>query len=193
MPQLILKTQLPDTVIQSVIARARAATLIRAIQRGVINVGGKAVLREAEPDTDFGLAQRRWVTGALVVATVANYINARLAVNKVACFYAVYAQDAAPVVSGVRFQQGAGTSLAAIEIESMYTALEPQGFFDPILYDPNDMVTVTVYPRLTKAAPGDALVLGCLICEPPGEVESRPNVDPVPSIEELSSIASRFM
>lgn len=130
--------------------------------------------RPLETNRDLGLNaanQEDWRLPLLTLGTVATWINNNLVSGQSLVIYGFGSEEAMPAVAELRFWQGAQTGLVGrYQIESVYTNLQPSGFFStPIYYNFSERLTVfiEVVPRLTVAA-GNRLQLFGQIVESKG-------------------------
>jgi hypothetical protein len=163
--------------------RAMRENALHALNDRAINVkriGGnqnEIAIRDIIPDTDFALANRWWITGAIVAGAVTTYINAAIAAMRMVVFYGVSVESAAPACSMIYFRSGpAGATTRAIgNLEVLYSKLETDGYLSrAVIYDPQETAFVQVWGRVASA--GERIILRGAIAEPVGESISGPIV-----------------
>lgn len=99
-------------------------------------------------------------------------------INRLLGFYKIVINDPNPVVDQITFRLGpaGGSALGIFDLTSLRAEMENIGFFkEPIIYEPNEGFFVTFWTRLAKAAPGEDISFGALICEVVGQtISPRP-------------------
>ena len=147
----------------------------RAIDRRLAPVEERLIVRQAQNIADFGTALDQWNTAALAVVGTAYSVFQAIAApvlanNKVAVFYRVGIQTAPNPVSLLSFRQGVvgGTTYAQLDLQQLNMGLATEGYFsEPIVYEPNEVLNITVTASIATAAAAQ-VILGCFIIEPMG-------------------------
>ena len=89
--------------------------------------------------------------------------------NQVWVFYGVHVNTIAPPSPVTQLFFNIGTSAirkAAFDLEKLYDQLTQNGYFtEPVVYGPQDIVTVTIRSRIATGA-GAQVVLDTLVLEP---------------------------
>lgn len=159
-------------------AGAVEAGIARALKLGIAATRGELVTREAHPATDFGVpagtgyGNEHYITGAALVNVWTSVFNTlavpTLPVGRVAVFYKIGNNDAAPSCTAVRFRVGAtgATTKASFFTQFMIDLkLTPECYLsEPVVYDPQDILFIEWYPRIAVAV-GEELEFGCFITE----------------------------
>jgi hypothetical protein len=153
------------------------AGIARAVATRAIPSAEEALIRDADPVTDFGMAAGGWLTAALAVVgtqySVMNALTPTLANNRVAVFYGVWL-EAIPVAANLlSFREGAaaGSTYAMFNLEQLTARQQLAGYFsEPVTYDPQRVMNIVVTARVVAAA--QRIGLMCFIIEPRGPVVS---------------------
>ncbi len=142
------------------------------IRGGYVSDASQVTVRDALPATDFTLGTETWVTGAIPATTWTNYVNAALGNARYAAFYGIWNNTANPQIVAVRFSLGVGGSpFQTVHTQKLGAEQVPAGLLaDPVVYSPNDTVTVQVYAR--GAVVTEDLGFYCMIAERLGVVAS---------------------
>lgn len=168
----ILPARLVPSHIEKVLRDNLADRLVNyAINSGIATSADALVVRDALPNTDFGLTSNWWLSGAMVANTEMTFLTVALNNKRYVGFYGVWSESATPEVSMLYFRIGAtgASTFALFNIEPLYAEQEAVGYFpEPIIYAPNETLFIRALPRIA-AAGGARLGLKCLICEPKGE------------------------
>lgn len=147
----------------------------------------QCVIRDSLPNFDLGLAPAapnatdEWlVAGAGVAGTELQYFSGLLPQDTVIGFYGVAVENANPQISRIRFTIGPNsqTSLATFQLESLYSRLEPGGYYsEPVLYTRNQTARVLVMPRTGGfGANSQRLTMYARTIEPLGTWVSTPAI-----------------
>ena len=180
MSYLVSTNELTLTDIRAYKTAAIEAGILRAIEK--LGVGrGELVTREALPATDFPAA---WATEYYVGPAIAavgwgaasgGAATGTVPVGRVAVFYKLADADDNPAYTAVRFRLGAGgasTKASFFFQLNIDNKLESDCYFsEPIVYDPNDIVTIQAYSRVALHA-AEELSFGCFIIEKVGATVS---------------------
>ena len=161
--------------------KARAAALKRAQALKLATTMDELVFREAYPATDFGAGatgytNETYITGAAAANAWTSVFDTaavpQLGNNKIAVFYKIMNEDAAPACTAVRFRLGAtgATTLGWFHIEQFQNVkMTPEVYLsEPIVYNPSQWLFIEFYARAAIAV-GERLQFGCFIAEPVGE------------------------
>lgn len=173
---LIPTNELTLSDIRAYRAQAKAALIERAKLKGIVTQDSELVIRDGIPGIDITVvpATQFWLTGALVAATLYTYVNAALAVNRLAAFYKVCVEQAAPASTAqIYFQRGptGATTIGVIEVEPLYTKMETEGYLsEPVIYDNAETMFIRIFPRLASA--GERVSFGVFVAEPVGNLVS---------------------
>lgn len=159
-------------------AHDRAADLaaMRLLRIGMAVRLEDIVVREGLPSADFHVTTEgeSWVLPALQRGVSVCWIDCLMAANKVAVFYAVFAQHeamAAGPVSYVSFERGPAV-LCGLQLERMYVDELPVALLaEPAIYGGFDHVRVYVVPTCSQSA-GLPFGLGVVVAEPRGQTVS---------------------
>lgn len=152
---------------------------------GVVTAENEAVLRDALPTTDFaltgGTSANWWLITALGTAgTEQNYISAlQLTTTQAAGFYGVASPMAAPNIGRIRFALGPSltTIRGVFQLEAAWSRLEPAAYWStPILYKPQQVITVAVTPFRSFAANSEQLTIYARMIDPLGTTVSGPTI-----------------
>lgn len=159
---------------------------MRAIQTGLARAKnrlgldpGQLVVREPQNIADFGAALEQWNTAALAVVGTAYSVFQAIAApavanNQVIVWVGVGVETTPIPASLLNFRQGAGggTTYAQFDLERLVNLLEPEGYFsEPVIYEPNEVMNITVTARIATALLARVRLMGYII-EPPGQVIS---------------------
>ena len=160
---------------------ARKAVGERLRQR--LNVDMAALtLRYIRPDDDMdagGVTYEQWLTAALTAGTEYTFINnITLDVQRVLGIYGFFVDEPNPSPAEFRFRQNTGGTLplAFVNVQHVRSNLVNKGVFtDFILYDPQDIMNITIIPSVTDAG---GQVVGFLgyVAEPKGRSFLGPTV-----------------
>lgn len=130
------------------------------------------VVRDILPSTDLGLSNEIWITGTLTANTFVSYIsNALGAATKVVGFIGFANLSSNPQIAAIKFLSGSAQTIQEVQTEQTY-AFPNNGWSliqPPVIYQPNETVSVQVYSSTTTA---EHLVLLGLTAEQTGIVVS---------------------
>ena len=161
---------------------ARLAVAQRAIRRSIADDIAGLTLRYIRPDDDMdagGVTYEQWLTGALVAGTEYTYINnITLDVQRTLGIYGFFVDEPNPSPAEFRFRQNTGGTLplAFVNVQHVRANLVNKGVFsDFIVYDPQDIMNITIIPSVTDAG---GQVVGFLgwVAEPKGRSFLGPTV-----------------
>lgn len=175
---LLLADRLSLAARQSVRMNCVRLGLQRAAEKRIINQDfSNAIVRQIRPTFDLAWgvnANQSWYSGANVAGVATVLVNnTQIPVNRMFVFYGVQLFDAQPGWTELTVQRGttgSGGLLMISNLQTLYNALEPEGYFSKsILYDPQDIMYVTAMPYITNALGSGLVLLGYSI-EPIGLV-----------------------
>ena len=182
----IATSELTLTDIKTFKNAAIQAGIKRAMDLRIAQSDRELVVREALPFTDFGNNALGWTTewyrgpviaaigwGSVFNAGAVPAFVPQLARTKVAVFYKFSDYTAAPMISAIRFRQGANaaSTLGTFDVQlPTNSKLEPDLYFsEPIDYDPEDWVYIEAYYMGAVPAgivgAGENFAFGCFIIE----------------------------
>jgi hypothetical protein len=174
--------ELTQTDIKEFKANAIIKGIEQTIDSGIVRSAAEVVVRHALPFTDFGNGALGWltenyVTGALAAnawGSAFSFVGVlpaaapTLAQTKVAVFYKYADVETTPVVTGVRFRVGGNGATTKATFFNQIDAqgnLEPDVYFTtPVVYSPNDVVYIEVYPTGAIAV-AEHIPFGAYLCE----------------------------
>ncbi len=167
---------IPARIITTDVERAVRAELERkltvlSLNSGIVTSEDALVIRDAVPNTDFGLTSNWWLSAAMVANTEMTLLTVALNNKRHVGFYGVWVEGANPAVSMLYFRIGAtgSTTFALFNLEELYAEEIAIGYFpEPVIYVPNETLFIRALPRIA-AAGGERIGLKCLIAEPKGE------------------------
>lgn len=108
-----------------------------------------------------------WVLPVIVANVWTNYCNQLLPANRFMCIFGVTTLQATPTMVGVRFLNGAGTTLGSYQIQKGFGTLEPIQFFSqPPVWNANDTVLVQVLTYAAVVAATQRYPLLALVGQP---------------------------
>ena len=148
------------------------ALVKKLVDEGIVTARGEVVLREGLPNTDYGLANETWVTGAQVANQYNNYINNALNQRRYAGHYGMANLSANPGISAVRYMVGAAgaNTFEVVPCEAMYAEMVISAYFTPpVLYKPGETVFIQTYGTIAQT---ERFILRSLIAEPSGQVSA---------------------
>jgi hypothetical protein len=156
------------------------AGMLRAIKTKVVTAEDEALVRDADPLTDFATPAGGWAT--LAFAAVGTLVNAmglalgapaQLANNRVAVFYGYWYETLPLAASTLSFREGAaaGSTYAVFNLEQLAARNQTACYFsEPIWYDPQRVMNIVYNPRVVAGV--QRMGLMTFIIEPRGPVVS---------------------
>ena len=163
MPYIVPKQEL--TIDDLKRYRDSALSLLEDMIRAVGKNPQDFVFRDILPKTDLGLTNEEWKITYSAAYTEETKVNKTLPENKFIVFYGYTNLASNPLTLYIRFYSGS-IPVEIIQVEHVYTYLEPTGYFKPIGFREGETLKIAFYG---KAAGDDYPVLRGVVAELSGE------------------------
>lgn len=166
---------------QTMRAQADSVIVRQVLDKAIVSDESQVVVRDCLPNVDLGITGARdsWIdTNASVADVEHNFFNQNpVSQQQVIAFFGVAPETTPMVFSKLRFTLGGGAVRGVFQLESLYSRLEPAGYFgEPIVYVRTEVATCKVTPRAAAAANSVIFPLLARTGEPIGNVISAPSV-----------------